>query len=450
MVDDVSVSAKLHQYEAAVVDFFSKRGGHALVISDDVTFSSLLRQTLTKQLGIQGTVFTVVNSLDVMKKTARMVFSRHKQVVVFIERVMKRQEMGDIFFAICDTYPDAKIIALTAEVKRDELILLHEHGADNVISKPISMNALIEKIAFTIKPQTNFGQKIEIAKKMITQGAYPQALEAGKSILAEKENSSAGFIIVGDAYRGLKQYDKAQMAYEMASESAPMYLDPMKRLVLLYEETGDLESRIRYLNYLDELSPLNSSRKFQIGEAYLEQGDEALAQEAFEACIRTAAKKSGGTAAELSEKIAEKYLEIDPELSERYLRDALESKGSGLSLQDIKLFTSLGIALRKQGKWREAIAEYMQALQISRSDATIYYNIAVAAAEGRDYEQAREALNKVLVINEDFANQSAAVAYNMGAIFSKCRDTKLAGVMLNTCLSLDPSHKDAQSLLVAI
>lgn len=54
----------------------------------------------------------------------------------------------------------------------------------------------------------------------------------------------------------------------------------------------------------------------------------------------------------------------DPVQAEKYLRQCLEIKGQNLSADDLSTFNQLGISLRKQGRWKDAITEYKKALKI--------------------------------------------------------------------------------------
>ena len=212
----------------------------------------------------------------------------------------------------------------------------------------------------------------------------------------------------------------------------------------------DLRSKIEYLQKLDALSPLNIERKLEIGEAFMEEGSVGEAKKVFDNAIKQAAKESHKAAANVAKQIAELFGTDEPEQATRYFKRALEHQHKSSSPQDTSLYISLGIVLRKQGKWEEAISEYVQALQIFRNDANIYYNIAVAAGEGGDYRQVGDALRRVLAINKHFAATSASVAYNMGVMLKKCSEKRLAYKMLETCLAMKPNHAGAAHLMTVL
>ena len=450
MKDAVSAKVKFKQYETYVVDFFSKQKGHVIMVSDDHNFTALLRQTLSKHLGIQKNVLTQLNAVDDIISAVNAENSRGKNVLVFMERVFKGKDMAYLVRQLKAAYSTVKIIILTSEAAREQLVLLHEIGSDNFITKPIAINTLVEKVAFTIKPQGKLGQLIDIAKSMVARGAYDQALKAARQILEVKPNSAAGLLVMGDAYKGLEKYEKARDCYESAADSAPMYLEPMKKLSELFGHLGEQREQLSYLTRLDVLSPLNVERKLDIGSIHVELENFPDADRFFENAIRQATKEALAYVGDVSQRIAMVYAQKDPNRAEKYLRKALDCKGQMLDKSDLATFNRLGIALRKQGKWQQAIKEYERALQVSKNDENLYYNMAIAAAEGNDYRRSAAYLRNVLLINKDFGLQDANLAYNMGLIFSKSSDREQAREQLRNCLALVPSHANAAKLISSL
>lgn len=445
----VSYAAKMkfNQLEGFVVDFVTSQRGHFLVVSEDHNFQVVLRGTLVKQLGITEDCVTIVGNPDYILKVITETQVRKKGIVVFIERLFQGKDMGFLVRQIKNAFSSVKIIILTGETDRQRLVLLHEIGADNFIAKPISINTLIEKMAFTIKPQGKLGQLIDLAKSMIDRESYDQALKAGRKILELKPNSAAGLLILGDAYSGLQKFDKAHESYEQASQNAEMYLDPLKKLVALHQKTGNQQAQLQYLKRLDSLSPLNVERKVDMGQIHVDLGNEEEAEELFEAAMTQARKEAYAYIGEISEKIGHVFAKRDPERAERYYRQALETKGDLLERSDIATFNRLGIALRKQGKWLEATQEYRKAVEIAPDDENLFYNMAMACAEGKDFQAASEHLTQALAINPQLGQRDKTLAYNMGAIFLQSGSMEKARSLLEISLKIDPRFVKAQEML---
>ncbi len=445
-----SLDVRLKQYESAVVDFVRKESGYFILCTHDQTFVRIMRNTVNKHLAISEDCIVTVSDENKILKAVKASSQHKKNIVLFIERVFNNKETSFLIKQIKEAFSHVKIVILTGDAERQRLVLLHEIGANNFISKPISINTLIEKIAFTVKPQSKLGKTIEQGKHFVEIGNYEDALKVARQVLEMKPNSAAGLLILGDAYKGLKKNDKAVEAYEEASRQAKMYLEPLKKLAIFFRDIGDQENELKYLEKLDRLSPLNVERKVEIGSIHVGLGNEEKADELFEIALGQAKKEAMIYIEELSTRIGDIYTQKNPEKAEKFYRKALDTKGKDLDKSDIKTFNLLGIALRKQGKWRDAISEYQKALQISPEDENLYYNAAMAYAEGRDYRKALNSLAKCLSINPDFYKREAVLAYNFGIVFSKAADMKRAVHYIKAALEVDPGFEKAKRFLSAL
>lgn len=126
------------------------------------------------------------------------------------------------------------------------------------------------------------------------------------------------------------------------------------------------------------------------------------------------------------------------------MRNSLEVKGKFLSKSDIVLFNQLGISLRKQGRWKDAIIEYKRAIKISPEDENLYYNVGMAFAEGGDFLQAKANLLKAIDLNPDVPRASPNIAYNFGAVFLQSKDRERAAQYFQMALELRPNFQAAQ------
>lgn len=446
----LKIDNKIKQLETVVYDYITKEGGHVLAVTDDNIFLQVLRQTIQKHLSIPDDCLTNVLNEDHILKTIKDLAARKKQFVLFIERVFRDKEMSFLVKQVKEAYPNLKVVILTGEADRQRLVLLHEVGADNFVTKPISANTLIEKIAFTIRPQGKIGQLIESGKAMVAQGNYEAAIKTGRKILEMKPNSAGALLVMGDAYKALGKPEKAAEAYQNASEQAQMYLEPLKKLAELYQALGDKEKQLQYLEKLDRLSPLNVDRKVDMGGIHVELGQEDIAEELFRQAVEQAEAEARNYIGEVSAKIAGAYASKNPEKAEEYYRKALDAKGKRLDKSDILIFNRLGIALRRQGRWQDAVAEYQKALEVSPSEENLYYNMAMAYAEGKDYKSAMANMKSAVSINSAFFKQDPVVSYNIALVCNKAGETPLAKQFLQQALITDPGFTKAKNLLEAL
>ncbi|MBG0776033.1 MAG: tetratricopeptide repeat protein [Desulfovibrionaceae bacterium] len=443
----VSNDIRIRHYESTVVEYVTKDLGYFISVSGDSTFNSVLRSTLNKQLAIEMDCLAVILDEEQILRAISELSRRRKSVVLFLERHMSHGETSFLVRQIKNAFKNVKIIVLTGETDRRQLVLLHETGADNFIAKPISMNTLIEKIAFTIKPQNKIGQLIEQAKDLVAMGNHEDALKVARQVMELKPGSAAGYLVMGDAYKGMAKRAKAVECYRLASENADMYMEPLKKLAEFYREEGDQEVYLEFLQRLDKLSPLNVERKVEMGEVHVKLGNTDEAEELFETAIAQATREAAKYIDQVTTRIAGIYNESDPAKAETYYRRALEAKGRQLDRADIGTFIHLGINLRRQGRWEEALVEYQRALKVAPDDENIHYNMALAYAEGKRTEQAAQEMQAALEANPRVHERDHVVAYNMGLVFAKSGHLSRAREMLHAALRQAPDYAAALKLL---
>jgi len=158
---------------------------------------------------------------------------------------------------------------------------------------------------------------------------------------------------------------------------------------------GNEKAAIEALEKASKISPNNPDRQMNLGKIYLKNGNSAKADKAFGKAVEQDPQKSRD--------VAENYLNSnDGELAEKYFRKSLHSRAD-----DVHVYNRLGIALRKQGKWQEAITEYKKALKIDPDDEAIHFNMGRAYLEGKRNGLAKECFQKVLKINPELHEAEA-------------------------------------------
>lgn len=448
---DVAQKMKQKQYESTIIDFVQSQKGRFIAVTDDQAFLSILRTVLNKHLALtQSDILTWVPEPSQLLKVLKNASESHLRYILCIERMIQGRDLSFLVRQFKAAYPNLYIVVLTIDIEKQRIMYLHEVGADNFIAKPVSANTLIEKLAFTLKPQTKLGQVIDIAKSLLHQGQNEKARQLAKQVLDMKPGSAAGLMVLGDAEKAMGNTDAAREAYESAANNADMYLEPLRKLAELATELGDHRGCLGYLEKLDRLSPLNAERKVSMGEIHLNMGNAQKAEELFEAAVSQVTKDALNQIGAISGRIAVIYAEKDPARSEVFLRRALDSKGKFLTRDDIKLFNQLGISLRQQGKWREAIDEYQKALKVAPDDENLYYNMGMAYAEGKLFREARQSMVQALKINNRLAYVSPGIAYNIGVVFLQSGARDQARHCLEVALELKPDMQIAKAALAKL
>ncbi len=446
MAFNIREKIKYTQYENTILDFIDHNGGFVTYTRDN-TFIKLLNRMVNKHLGVKRNCITVgLSQKDVLKKISQELKTKSK-IILFMERVFDGVQTSKFLQRVKQEFGErVYVIVLTTEVEKEVLIKFYELGANNFITKPLSMNTLIEKVAFTIKPQSKLGEMIERARDLLKKKKYSDALKMCDEILKIKPNSAAALMLKGDVYRELGKMEKAVEAYNHAHSNWKLFLDPLKRLAEIYKETGNKEKVLEFLKKLDKLSPLNVERKVEIGTVSVELGNREEGEKYLDEAIKLATRQVKEELGHLALKIADTLMSLDSSLAEKYYRKALDVKKT-LDVSDIETFNRLGICLRQQKKPHLAIEEYKKALKLDPHNERILYNMAMAYLEAGDKERARDILNVLLRRNEDFGIDNEAVLYNMGIVFYRNKEVDRARKFFKRALNINPDYELAKRML---
>ncbi len=431
--------SKTGLYDRIVHEYIEKDGGMIVLLSEDQLFQRTLRSTLLKVIGTKRDCLNVTVNPAAAVKAIKQYEKNKVPCTVFVERILGSKPSTDFIIAMKNVLPDLRIIVLVGETRRENIAYFYELGVNNVISKPASANNIIEKMAFTIKPQGKLSELMSQGKLMMIEGDYPGALRVSAKILKIKPNSPAGLMLRGDCYLGMKDRDKAINAYLQAHESSHLYLEPLKKLANVYRGYNE-EEYLKYLKKLDRLSPLNTERKCDIGATYVKRKEMSMAEKYFDQAIETATQEAMSMVAGVADRIASTVIETSPGMSEKYLQKVLDTKGNHLSKEDITTFNKLGIALRNQGKWRDAIDNYKRALTISPEDEGLHFNMALAYRDGKERRKAVESMEKALKINPDIFKASEGVALHFGDTFAESKRYDEAGVFYRAAAEMNPNN----------
>ncbi|MEL7641339.1 MAG: tetratricopeptide repeat protein [Solidesulfovibrio sp.] len=436
------------RYERIVLDYFAE-GGMAVAATDDESFSRLVKFTLGGLRVDVKAAFRETADYDELVAFANKVAQRlTAPLVLFIERRIRKATCIKPVKVLKTFYGDrVRLIVVGTEMSRDELVLTHEIGADSSIVKPISANAIIEKIAFAVRPNNQLGVLLDRAAELIAAGDLEQAERVTAKAFEIKPDSLKGHLLMGDAARKRGDFAAAEKHYVAAAKAEKLFIEPLKRLVDLCRESGEFDRRLAYLTRLDTLSPLNFERKVEIGGLHLSKGDTDTAKTYFEEARRVVTRVASDMVSDSLMEIARAIGEKDQAMALRFVTEAIEAKGEALGQADLWMFNDRGILLRRQGLWAQAVDNYRKALEIAPDDAGILYNIGVAHAEGKQFDIALRHFERALAVDPNLARQAPSVAYNIATAHHRCRNLGEARAFLGIALELDPGYEAARRML---
>lgn len=433
-------------YDHIVRGFIEGDNGSCVLLTEDNAFYKLLRGTIFKILAIRRDCLTFFHDQAPAIREIQDKAVADQPVLVLVERQLHGKSTADFILNVKRLFPDVKIIVLTGETSENELVFLHELGANNVITKPVSVDSLVQKIAFTIKPQGKLNQLVFSGKQYLGKGELKKVLQICSKILELKPNSPAGLMLLGDALSGLGKRAEALKAYEKAHAESRVFIDPIKKLAE-FHKGNDNEQYLHYLKKLDKISPLNTERKCEIGRVYLENNQLQEAEGYFDQAVKCAIREAHGYISEVMSNIAESLFDVAPEMAEKYYAKLLAVKGTSLSSEDLETFNRLGIAMRKQGKWQEAVKNYLEALKVAPHEGGLYYNIGLAYTDGKEYAKSAQNFKRAINSEQSLHKTSASVARNIAGIFIKVGMYDDARVVIGEALTVFPSDSRLKDLL---
>ena len=427
-------------------DFLENKNGRLVMLSDDALFVRILRTAVLKTLSIKADCLEFHQDSGLALRSVRDHLGHNSPVLVLVDRLLRGVPTLEFIRSLKGAFAEAKILVMTQETSQDALSQLHEIGVDSVLTKPVSVGTLLEKMAGAIKPQGKINQLVQGARRLLELGEIEKAKKISEMILKIKPDSPVAYMLLGDSLLKEGQREEAIRAYESAHSGAKLYLEPLKKLAKMHKE-ADEDSYLHYLQKLDKISPLNTERKCEIGKVYVRKNDMDRAEAYFGEAISTAEREASSYVDRIVTDIAESVAEASPAMAEKYYFKILEIKGDNLTPEDVVIFNRLGIALRRQGKWREAIENYRKALTVVGGDKRVLYNMGLAHADGKQYALAVDCYERILCNDPHFHRTAAVVAFNIASAYHQVKQASTAREFILAALELDPHHQASKRLL---
>ncbi|MFH1058757.1 MAG: response regulator, partial [Pseudomonadota bacterium] len=250
---------------------------------------------------------------------------------------------------------DLPFLMVTAEMAEDIVAEAIEEGVDGYIVKPFQAKTLVDKVE-AILEKRGAPDPVEVHLRqgadLLAQGLADQALSEFESALALSPQSPRSLVACGEALEAQGRDQEALQRYHQAIKLAPRYVRARDRLGKLLARLGQHDLATQQLEAAAAISPRNARRQMEVGRLLLEQGqtDKALV------AIRAASERGSDDAA-LAEEMGEMLLSAG--LNEEAARSF--SRAVRLDPAKVHVFNRLGIAYRRQGRFKEAVREYQRA-----------------------------------------------------------------------------------------
>ena len=366
------------------------KAGYVLVVEDMPNMRRSLRNML-KHIGIKENHIIEAGDGDIALRIIQKEPDKSIFVLMLLDWNMPHVSGIEVLKKIKkdEKLKNMHVLMVTAECNEQQIALAVEQGAESYIIKPFIAKTLQEKMFNIINPPV-YLKLIKQGEELIKQGKFDEALSILEDVLKTKPESASIRILMGKAFEGKKENEKAYQLYKEAVEKNPEYLRAHNTVADFLLKIGKKKEALDSLERAAKISPFNADRQITIGKLALEnEKDPEKARRAFKTAMRENPQ--------MAEDIAEAYLKNDKaEEAEMFFRTSLAQK------ENVHVYNRLGIALRRQKKWKKAIEEYMKALNVERKNETIFYNIGTAYLEGNKKKDAVEYFKKALAIDPNF------------------------------------------------
>jgi tetratricopeptide (TPR) repeat protein len=440
--------------KSVLTQFLGKDRGHFLVASQDASLVRMVKSMCMKHLAVRMECATAVEEQEKAFQVLGKLHGQRMRLVLLLESVLEDRDTGFLQRRVQRAFQgDVRTVVITGDIQKDKLILFSDRGARNFIIRPYSLNTVVTKLASVVRPLGRFPKLVHAGQLLLERGENKKALELAQRLIELKPDNAGAYLLKGDAYAALNQHFLAVESYEQAHQHAKLFLDPLKRLVRVTGGNGDPERHLDYLVMLDDVSPLNPDRKVDLGEAYLGLGYDETAEGYFQRGLHLAAREAVEYIAELAERVGLIYGTAYPVLAEQYLRKSLAAWIRTGGEPEVEVRNRLGMVLRKQGKWEDAVDEYRNALRLAPDDEHLIYNLALALAEGKQFRDAAREADTVLQVNPELARQDAQVAFALARIFVNAGQEEKARPLLHRAMELDPDnerHRKLQEMMLVV
>jgi len=294
-------------------------------------------------------------------------------------------------------FHEIPFVIITGEVEEKRIVQAAECEIDGYIIKPFFAKTLEDKIFAVIERKENplpFDQHIFKAQSLLEISEFEKALEECNKAISLKPESARAQNILGNIHLKMGNEELGEQEIEKAIDLNPLYIRANEDLAEHYAAKGDQENALKYYEKADDISPHNVKRQLATGKIYLNLGRADKAKKAFDVAQKNT-KEDDPT---IISEIAEAYL------AKGFDEEAISAFQKNLEIdsRDLNAYNKLGIALRKQSRFDEAIMEYEKAMLINRDDEVIHYNIARAYHEFGEWDKAMRHIERSLELDPDF------------------------------------------------
>lgn len=285
------------------------------------------------------------------------------------------------------------------------------------------------KKAISLDPEFAIGHgNLGLVYKALSQ--YQDALSAFQTAIDLDPKYKKPYLNIGSTYLDQKEYDRALEYYQKALEIDPDY-------ALAYYAIGDFYFRQK--KYSQAVIPSQQAQKLNpnhldtyklLAEIFMAQGQSQKAIEEINKGLKVE-RDHGGFYIALAN--------IYKELGDIKRSNELFAKGISLQPNLSALYQyNLGLQLKREGKFKEARAQLIEAINLNPQDIDVLIVLAQVEEELGNYGEAIRLLEQALTVDPEDIN----IYDNLAAVYSDKDDYQTAIDTYKNGLALDLTAQD--------
>lgn len=368
------------------------QGISILIAEDNSTMRHMLREMLRK-IG-----FEKIKQADDGDAALSIMLSEHVDIIL-CDWNMPRLNGWELLRKLraSDELRHIPFIMVTGESKQAEVAQAGDEDVDGYIVKPFNIGVLTKKID-TVLAERMSPSKISLHLKEglehLENGDLDRAEVEFNSALTLNPKSPRSLFALGMLAEKKGQNQPAAQYYENAVKLSPNFLKARDALALVLKAQGNSREATAQLRTSTSVSPNNMERQLNLGRILIARGEKEEAQKAFRKAWALALELNS----EMPSNICESLLEagLDQEAEQCFKKALHDDPG------DIYTYNQLGTALRKQGKFRQAVDNYLKALEHDPDSEVLHFNLGRAYLEAKDRDNSIKSMQKALKIKPSF------------------------------------------------
>ncbi|MBW1873051.1 MAG: zinc-ribbon domain-containing protein, partial [Deltaproteobacteria bacterium] len=314
------------------------------------------------------------------------------------------------------------------------------------------------------KSPRNIDARIGKGRAMWQDGDIVKAKILLEKISEETKSDPRPYYLLGRIAEDLERPDQAMVLYKKAADLSSKYLTARVAIARLLLKQKKLKDALSELTAAAKINPRSAIVHNGLGEAYLLQGNDRLAQKEFEETLRLDPELASGhfnlanvlrrqskfdAAIELYKKVAvisprypdlayehgyTLYLKKEYPESLKIFEDAIRSNP-----KDDRLYVRAGLVAIAIRDKTAAIQYFQSATGLNTSNTEAYFQLGLIYQQQKDHEKALELFKQVAELD----SQNAEAHYRMGVCLLVQEMMTDAIDEFRLAIKLQPNHVDA-------